>query len=353
MKKIFIVLVAILFSLSLANACTSFGMITNDGTIIGKNRDFYYGPQHVGVFTPKPRFFKAFLNKYSHKNLFYALEYKDGISMGVNQHGLTAIQEDFTPPHKPAKQRRFKEPLNGLRDSNLLYAVLQNFNSIEEMIPYINNIFKKSAPGFYQFADAHKILTVEVAFAANNKAPNRQFTYNILSKKGEYFTHTNSYLSPKFTHLNQGDQQNFISSNNRLKTITNLISNTKNVTIKNASAWFSLTRSNVSEKNKNGSCFNSSIFRSYIKGAKSVNLKQQSTKIYGTMSSMIVHNNKDLATSKLYLKLISGISTDQFGRQHIKYQSLYTNLKDLFSAKKLIFNNHKFTRMPPKNGVCT
>ncbi len=63
-------------------ACTGFGAITHVGTIMGKNRDYFYVPQKFERITSP------------HKNSFYAITSAESVSMGVNQHGLTAIEED-------------------------------------------------------------------------------------------------------------------------------------------------------------------------------------------------------------------------------------------------------------------
>ncbi len=96
----------------MTTACTGFGAIRDDGTIIGKNRDYFYGPQTVGLLNPLPQLLNWHGNHDHHANIFFALSASDGVSMGVNQHGLVAIEEDaHRPPHKKTQQR-FQEPLN-------------------------------------------------------------------------------------------------------------------------------------------------------------------------------------------------------------------------------------------------
>lgn len=352
MKK-FILIIA-LFSTQIANACTVFGAITKEGTILGKNRDYFYGPQKVGLVMPLRQFNHWHGNQYHHHNKFFALTAIDGVAMGVNLHGLTAIEEDTLKPIDAHKHQRFLEPKRGTVNGMVLYAVLQNFNTIDEIIPYLSKIFSVAAPDFYQFSDANKILTVEVAFGENDSDLTRQFNYNVLSKQNDSFTHTNLYLDPKFSSLNKyvATQGSLISASNRLLTLSNLVSQSKNRTINEAEKWFLNTFSNVFSRKNNQECLNTGIFRSNLQGAQSINLNQQHDKIYGTASSMIISNQGNLNHSEINLKIINSISTTKDGHQIIKYKVLNTNLANLFSREKLTFINHQLIRPLPKEDVC-
>ena len=343
-----------LFFTQAANACTAFGAITESGTIIGKNRDYFYGPQTVGLVLPLQRFHNWHGNHYHHKNQFFALTASDGVAMGVNKHGLSAIEEDTLRPKDAKQHKRFFEPKNGTVDGMVLYGVLQNFNTIDEMLPYLSNIFSTAAPDFYQFSDPKKILTVEVAFGNNDTDATRPFKYRVLSKKNDYFTHTNTYVNPQFCPLNKlaSSERSLNGANNRLKTITTFMSQSKHRTINEAAKWFMNTASFVSNQDDKNGCQNTSIFRSDLQGTQSISLRTQHDKIYGTASSLIISNHGDLTHSDIYLKMVDSITTDAHGNQIIHYKDLRTTLANLFSGSKLPFMKHQFVRKRPIKGLC-
>ena len=227
----------IFFALCFTNivqACTAFGVITNTGTLIGKNRDYYYGPQTINVTPPSSKLLNWHQNTYHHANHFFGLTASDGVAMGVNEHGLTAIEEDTIRPLDASTHRRFLEPVDGTLDGMVLYGVLQNFNTVDEMLPYLSSIFSVAAPDFYQFADAHKILTVEVAFASQDNDPKRQFHYRVMTKNGKQFEHTNIYVTPQYEFMNDipSKASNTAGAQNRLITIKTLMAQTKNINIR-------------------------------------------------------------------------------------------------------------------------
>lgn len=350
-----ILFVILLVSTQMSHACTAFGIVTASGTMIGKNRDSSYGPQTIGIIKPSQQFRHWHGNHYHHENPFYALEASNGISMGVNQHGLVAIEEDALRPKDANDHKKFLAPEHGALYGMVLQGVLQNFNTIDEMLPYLSIIFSTAAPDFYQFADANKILTVEVAFAHHDTDVKRPFTYQILSKKDERFTHTNTYLSPQFATLNQftPSQRSLQGAENRLKTINHLISHANSINIDAATHWFWNTQSNVSNKDDKNGCLNSSIFRSDLQGEKSIDINIPHDKIYGTVSSMIISNHGNLKNSIIYLKIIESITTNKNGQQIIKYKDLRTNLIHLFDDSKLTFVQHQTIRNAPVNRRCS
>ncbi len=350
------ILFAILFfSTQVIHACTAFGIVTSSGTIIGKNRDSSYGPQAVGIIKPSKQFRHWHGNHYRHENQFYALTASNGLSMGVNQHGLTAIEEDALRPKDAKSHPRFLAPEHGSSYGMVLQGVLQNFNTIDEMLPYLSKIFSTAAPDFYQFADAKKILTVEVAFADHDADAKRPFTYHVLSNKKERFTHTNTYLSPQFTPLNQFtySQRALKGTENRLKIINGLISHAKSINTETAAHWFLNTNSTVSNKDDKNGCLNSSIFRSNLQNEKSININTQYNKIYGTVSSMIINNHGNLKNSTIYLRMLDSITTNNTDQQIINYKDLRTHLVHLFDGSKLTFVKHQFTRNAPVNRQCS
>ncbi|HEV2613844.1 MAG TPA: carcinine hydrolase/isopenicillin-N N-acyltransferase family protein [Gammaproteobacteria bacterium] len=332
------------FFIQPALACTGFGAITQSGTIIGKNRDYFYVPQKFGRVIPQKKFNHWYGNPYHHSNTFYALMSAESVSMGVNQHGLTAIEEDTIRPQHAQNAKEYKQiqQQEGTPDGLVLYGVLQNFNSIDEMTPYLSAIFTNAAPDFYQFSDANKILTVEVG----NKST---FTYHILSKKQDYFAHTNTYLSPEYNELNDlipNHEKVFISSQNRLSRINYLLSHATEFNINNASSWFMNTQSDTSE------CLNTSLFRSDLHGVTSINKNIPNDKAAGTVATMIVNNTGDFKSSQIYVMMIDSIIVQSDGKQLIKYNALNTSLENLFSGSQPKFVEHEFVRNPPVGGVC-
>lgn len=356
MKRI--ILITTLLFAPLCHACTGFGAITKTGTIIGKNRDYFYAPQTVGIVTPLKKLDAWHGNKYDHENKFYALTSGDGVSMGVNQSGLTAIEEDAILPiptknfHAYKKAHQMKA---GTPDGIVLYGVLQNFNTIDEMKPYLSKIFSVAEPDFYQFSDGKKILTVEVSLQKNS-ANEHPFTYHILSKEKNYFAHTNTYLTPAFNSFNRlnisPNSLVLVSAEKRLNTLNALISNAKVRDIHAASHWFWNTYSTAFNNQNKNMCLNNSIFRSYLQNAQFITLQKMHRHIYGTTSSMIVSNHGNLNNSHIYLKIIDSIKNENDHTQLIKYDVLNTTLDRLFDGSKLIFVHHQFTRRLPVNGIC-
>ena len=54
-------------------ACTAFGIVTKSGTIVSKNRDYYYDRQQFKLIYPNKQFVDWFGNNLSHKNKFHAV----------------------------------------------------------------------------------------------------------------------------------------------------------------------------------------------------------------------------------------------------------------------------------------
>ena len=138
--RAFILTTLILIS-QVANACTGFGIITKSGTLIGRNRDYFYQPQKFERMMPIQQFNNWYENNYNHNNEFYALTSKNNVSMGVNQHGLTIIEEDSPLPSNAKQNRRFQQPENGTAEGMIKYGILQNFNTIDEILPFLSKIF--------------------------------------------------------------------------------------------------------------------------------------------------------------------------------------------------------------------
>lgn len=353
MKKL--LLMGMILIAQVGNACTGFGIITQSGTLIGRNRDYFYNPQKFERMMPNQQFNNWYENNYHHNNEFYALTSKNNVSMGVNQNGLTIIEEDSPFPKNAEQNRRFQQPKNGTAEGMIKYGILQNFNTVDEIVPFISKIFSMAEPDFYQIADNKKILTVEVDYGDNNSDSTRKFTYQILSRTNDYFAHTNHYLTPEFTKSNllRSNPDSESSSINRLKTITDLISLSKIKNMDTATNWLMNTSSPVSNHHDINSCQNTSLFRSNLQEFKSVDLNTGNDKIYGTVSSMVVSNNGNLNNSFITLRMIESITIDSKNRQLIKYKELHSSLSQLFTESNPTFYEHQFIRNPSVNGICT
>lgn len=353
---IFLVISAFFFS-QISNACTSFGAITNSGTIIAKNRDYYYLPQKFGLVKPIQKFRRWYDNSYRHNNKFYALTSAESVSMGVNQNGLSAIEEDSLSPQRPKSAREYKslQEKAGTPDGMVLYGILQNFDSVNEMIPYLSRIFSAAAPDFYQFSDSKKILTVEVARSKNKDNLKHKFTYQILSKRNDYFAHTNTYLSSKFSYLNKliSNNDSLRSAENRLRIITRLLSRSTIRNIQVVSRWFMDTRSSLSTQNNPYECLNTSLFRTDLQKFKTVNMNPGNNKIFGTVATMIVSNHGDFKKSSIYLMMLDSITTQKNKNQLIKYNVLHSTLDKLFNESKPGFRAKEFIRKTSANGICS
>lgn len=349
------ILTTMLFLSQLASACTGFGIITESGTIMGRNRDYYYQSQKFERMMPIQQFNNWYENNYNHNNEFYALTSKNNVSMGVNQHGLTIIEEDSPLPSDAKQNRRFQQPENGTAEGMIKYGILQNFNTVDEILPFLSKIFSVADPNFYQISDGKKILSVEVAYSDNNADPTRKFTYKILFKQGDYFAHTNHYLTPAYTSLNnlKSNRDSFDSTINRLKKINALVLGANVRNIDTAVSWLMNTNSDVSNSKDENSCQNTSLFRSNLQGFKSVDLTSGNDKIYGTVSSMVVSNNGDLNGSYINLRMLDSVTTDGKNRQLIKYKELHSSLARLFADSNPKFVEHEFKRNPPMNGICS
>lgn len=331
--------------------CTAFGIITNTGTIIGKNRDYNYNKQKFELIYPNKQFINWYDNDYNHRNKFYALLSNNDVKMGVNQYGLTAIEED---PLYPAEfNRKYIQPINGNAEGMLLYGILQNFSTIDEIIPYIKSIFSIAAPNFYQIADKHKILIVEVGFSQNNSDRTRPYLYKIIESPNDYFVHSNLYLFPDFISLNKlkGDIDIENGSNYRENKMKELLIHS-DFKKQDIAKLFLNTQSTLSKTNDKNWCRNTSIFRSNTKEINHIKVGLlNNNKIYGTVSSLIVSN--DVNQSKVDLKMLVSIDTLKNGDQKIVYDDLKIKLSDLFTKKEIIFSRKSFIRKAPYNGKCT
>ncbi len=347
MKNILYVLMCLLFINGYA--CTSFGVVTKSGTIIGKNRDYYYDKQVFDLVYPNKQFTEWFGNSFKHNNKFYAVLSNNDVKMGVNQYGLTAIEED---PLYPGLNRRYIQPMNGYSEGMVLYGILQNFATVDEIIPYIKNIFSSAAPNFYQIADKKKILVVEVGFAESDLNTTRPYVYDIINSEDGIFVHTNTYTSTKFLPLNKlkGNSDIEKGSNYRLNNMTQLLKHTKY----NEVSLFDLfmnTKSSLSKVGDKNWCQNTSIFRSYIHETNHIKVGDfENDKLFGTVSNLLITNFKD--NTRVNLRVLDSLDTLENGDQKIVYEELNVALNTLFTKKSMKFTRKFFVRKAPQNNIC-
>ena len=330
------------------HACTSMGVKTDSGTIIGQNLDYYYYlPQTFERMLPIQQFNNWYDNNYGHNNEFYALVSGNNIQMGVNQNGLTVLEEQAPNPVDYKKHRRFQQPENGNAEGMIKYGILQNFNTVDEIIPFLSKIFSVAQPDFYQIADANKLLTVEVGYGNSNADSKRKFSYRIISQKNAPMAHTNFYLSRQFASLNgfRDDPNYFIGARNRQNKIMQLMSQSKD--------WFMNTSSNVSSNTDPNGCRNTSLFRSNLHELNDVTVGAiDNRNLFGTVSTMIVNNTGKREDSRIYVMMVDSVTADKQNQQVIKYRTLHTTLATLFDKSKPIFVPHEWVRTAPIHGVC-
>ena len=76
-----------LFLVPLCNACTGIGLITESGTLVGQNLDYYYYlPQKFELMLPIQQFNNWYENNHKHHNKFYII-----YSIGPAGNGSAAI----------------------------------------------------------------------------------------------------------------------------------------------------------------------------------------------------------------------------------------------------------------------
>lgn len=346
-------LILTLLSIYLPNiiACTSFGFITKTGTAIAKNSDYYYDNQSVEVLVPNKQFILWYNNTYGNNFKVFAQMANNNVKMGINEAGLTAMEEDPLLP-KDRNHRRYIQPLGGTAECMTLWGILQNFKTVDQIIPYLDNIFGHASPNHYEIADAHKILVVEVAYGNNDDAIIRRFNYKILNKTNDYYTHTNTYQDPEFTSLNNLSANVYSTHgaearNARIKSL--LTSNDRSES--NVLSWLLDTTSSSGNPNDYKWCLGTSIFRSNLGKKTEIDNDGSHPDAYGTVASMVVFNNGTPQKTNIIIKIIDRIKTDTHGNQTIYYKEMNAFLPALFT-KSYTFSDKQFTRSAPINGIC-
>lgn len=335
-------------------ACTAFGIVNELGTVIGKNRDAaYYAKQDFIIKMPIKQFNMWYDNHYNHHHRFYALVAQDEVKMGVNESGLSIIEEDPLYPNNYVQNRQYLQPINGNSENMVLYGILQNFSTVSEILPYLPQIFSTAAPNFYQIADGNSILIIEVEYGKSKQAKTRKFTHKVIKSQNKYFTHTNTYLSTEFQRLNllELNKDKLLGANNRLKQITDFIISGK----QNYQDWLmDMTSKLTSNKDKNW-CQTTSIFRSNMQNENIVEPGILNHKVYGTVSNFIVVNNRNPNKSSVYVKIIDSIILQNNGTQLIQYRELNNTLYNLFHDEEnsVNFQVKKLVRAAPVNQICS
>ncbi len=334
-----------------AIACTSFGFVNKNGTVIAKNSDFYYDKQSVEILVPNKQFVLWYNNTYGNNFKIFAQMANNNVKMGINEVGLTAMEEDPLLP-KDKNQRRYIQPLGGTSECMTLWGVLQNFKTVDQLLPYLNAIFSHASPNHYEIADRHKILVVEVGYGINNITTIRPFSYKILDKPMDNYTHTNTYQDSRFINLNKlaANPYSVIGAqarNDRIKYLMKSADKNENT----ISAWLFDTTSNLNNPRDNKWCLGTSIFRSNIGDKQQIDNSSLHSDTYGTVASMIVFNNNSPTNTKIIVRIVDKISTDDKGNQTIIYKELQSPLSELF-RQKYTFNTKQLNRLAPINGIC-
>jgi hypothetical protein len=350
MKKVLSVL--LIASFGLADACTSFGVITNTGTVVAKNRDYEYSKQNLETLVPNRQFFAWYQNPYGHKNRVFALTANNDVKMATNENGLTAIEEDPPYPKDSGDHRRYIQPYGGYSEGMTLWAVAQNFNTVKELLPYIKDVFTHAAPNYYEIADDKQILIVEVAYGKTDNDQTRPVSYKLINKNQQYYTHTNFYMANKFSGLNKltSNQYSLAGAVDRNNTIESTVKANMN-NLDNLSDWLLNTKSTVKNPNDANWCLNTSIFRSNLQGESFVDTSISNDKVYGTISSWVVTNNGGADKTTLAINLVDGIKVLPNGNQEISYRKVRGSLVDLINGK-INYESASFVRNAPKGGNC-
>lgn len=332
------------------HACTSFGYITHKGTVIAKNSDYYYDKQSVDILLPNKQFAMWYDNSYGNNLKVFAQIANNNVKMGVNEAGLTAVEEDPLLP-KDKNHRRYIQPVGGTAECMTLWGILQNFKTVDEILPFINDIFSHASPNYYEIADSHKILVVEVGYGINDKVTIRPFSYRVLDKPTESYTHTNTYQDSRFISLNKLAANPYTvigaqARNDRIKALIKSSDKSESA----VSSWLLDTDSQLNNPRDNKWCLGTSIFRSNIGNNQQMDNNSLHSE-YGTVASMIVFNNGTTKNTKVIIRIIEKITVDEKGNQTIFYKEIQSPLESLFN-RKYVYNQKQFRRAVPVNNVC-
>lgn len=351
MKKIVLFLLTSIPLLGFA--CTSFGYITESGTVIAKNRDYMYSKQTLEVLVPNKQFVAWYKNPYGHQNKVFALMANNDVKMAINEHGLTAIEEDPPYPKNSDKYRRYIQPYGGYSEGMVLWGITQNFNTVAEIKPYIQDIFSHAAPNYYEFADGKEILIVEVAYGKNDNSLSRKFNYRIIDKAREYYTHTNFYKGHEFSSLNDlaENPYSLAGAVDRDQAIESTIKNRDWQNDSDVITWLFNTKSSVKNPEDANWCLNTSIFRSNLQGESFVETSVKNDNIYGTVSSLIVFNDGGVDKTDVAINIIDRITVLPNNDQKINYRIVRQSLSSLFS-NEINYVESSFIRKAPVDGVC-
>lgn len=206
-KNLFIVATLFVISLSSSLACTVWGVIKPEETIIAKNRDFYPGNQKMMTIS-HPQKYKYFGlygdNEYDHQY---------NIKMGINEKGLVVFMTFASTI--PLKQRVAPVPYYQVMEN-----ILQNYSSVDEIDKDSQLLFHDITPINYIFADRHKTMLCEIGLNNNYKCNSYS---RVRSKKVVTFSQTNHYIIPELRKYNLTSVEEQQTSYFRLKMINKLM----------------------------------------------------------------------------------------------------------------------------------
>lgn len=178
MKKWLLLLAALLLLPVQALACTLYAangdIVEGGGSIIGKNRDYAPGPQVLKTVAGK---------RYQYYGLFaFTKKGRERLRAGVNEKGLVAVNA--------ATSSINKQTLRKVKHHAPLEEILSNCATVAEALEH-EEFFE--GPSFVMLADKNEIAYIEHGFRKD---------LEVVRKKNTTLVHTNFYLLPRFSALN-------------------------------------------------------------------------------------------------------------------------------------------------------
>ena len=199
--------------------CSGWGHIdrVNNNTILAKNRDEIVSAQAVKLY--KPAFGKKYIGLFA--------QIPDGnfiTKAGIIENGLVVTSLSIsTLFHKHI----LKCP-GDRKHSEVIKAMLENYNSVDEVLNDADNLFNHTEPVVYMLADKSKIRYVEVAPKPNYKCDgNTTLNKYYIGKEDNsgYIWHTNHYRA---IEAQQYNEKEYISTYIRLNRIEELLKGVTN-----------------------------------------------------------------------------------------------------------------------------
>ena len=199
-----------------AFACSTFASFAgaNNTLVMAKNRDNVPDHQIVEVVSTKGKLKYLALSR---------ADIPDFVSAGINEKNLAVFNEVTIEYSAEAK--------GGIAD-DFSKDVLQNYTTVDEVIPHIQELVDKFPdPVFYQVADGKQILSIEVA-------PKHKYQYT-LTKQGVY-AHTNNYQINKLIQnypYTEAEKSRVMGSKIRLSRANTLLDDESDVVLSDMQSY--------------------------------------------------------------------------------------------------------------------